>query len=232
MLDFLKKKKGIFGGNSSSASTSDLSISQKADILAMREDGVKPSDIAEELGIAADKVSKVIEHEKRRMATLQGANATGNDRLKEIEIQIKETELEMKLQEKQWALDDRAAERADFLRGIPGGDEEDAGFGGVIEKLLMTALISKFGGVLQPNKPNIPQTFETGAGAAAQAGAPQAPPTLSEEQIKDYVAQYPKEVKALNKLPDEKIIEILQSKLPDYSDETYQTALAVIKKRG
>lgn len=209
-----------------------ITSDRKEDIIALREDGLKPSEISQELGISSEKVSRVLMLERRKMIR-RGVDPTGEDSdpVREMQIEIKKLELEKKRQELQWAVEDRQAERAMDLAEDFTDDQGNAPWWA---NIVMPLLQSKFMTQPAPNDAQslgIPNTSGIPPDSPplgqvitppAQAQYPKAPIDLSDEEIDEVLKQYPRPVKRLRDLPSSLVEKTIRANFPNFSDLTYQ----------
>ena len=228
-MGFFKKKHG-----KSSVATSKLTADQKADIISMREDGYKPSEIAQDMGLSSDLISKVWELHKRKQDRTENAAL---DPVSAIKMEIEKLKLEQQKQEMQWKIEDRQADRqAELMEGteeIMGNEENEE-----MQILKMILMGMMKGGGKQSSQPGL-HTSHSNPGMAE----PQPPPVLQavggspseleldEHEIEALIDQYPAQAKELQKLPDSVILKVLGMKFPHFSAGTRQKAMECLKKK-
>jgi len=242
MAPFWKKK--VVKG-----STSGLSPSERLDVISLYFDqDWKPSDIAAELNVDVMAVGRCLDAEtkKRKRAGDQPGSGSQPDPVKELDLKIKQEELEMRLQEKKWAREDREARRQDELRQEQ-LDAQDELFGPVIEEMpawgkllqiigpqvLPHVLPQLFGGSGQAASGPAPQN--TGADPRASSPDPQgsindAEVVLSEEQILQIMSEQPHLVSYLRTQPEEEQRRIIISRVPQLSRASLDTAIELINQ--
>lgn len=240
-MGFWWKKQGNSVGKTGEKATSGLTAAQRGDIIALYEDGYRPSEISTELNIDAERINKVIELEKRKTDRAAGP-APADDPIRKAREEIAALELQKKQLELQWAIDDRKAERDEELAEraaslLPGSEmgQDGQGFGQDPADMMLMQL---FMAAIQSRAP--------GAGAApgaahglgpagplmgAAPGPAPAPVEFTAQEIEAIIDQEPEAFAKLQKLPDALILRTIKSSYPMISDATAQLGLEVLKKK-
>lgn len=208
---------------------SNIDAGTKEDILALREDGLLPSAIAEELGITSDQVSKVIQLDKTKRA--RRTAEVGDDvddpvvaakkDLAAAKIQLEKDKLEFEREKLK-------AEQEDYF-----ADDVQEAVESETDPLTVLAMSL----MQNMNRPAAPPAATPIASydvpTQENAHVPPPPPAqqeLTEDQIQEILKRYPAEVKMLQPLPDDEILVKLQTYFPNLTSKTYVTALGCIKK--
>lgn len=217
------KKAANNGQKSGKYSITTIPTEIKEDVLALREDGMLPSEIAEQYDLSPDQISKIIALEKRKIAR-RSAEVGGSDPIKEMEIQIKALELEKKKQEVQWALEDRQAERDEELADVAHAVTD---YDNPITAVAM-AFLSKLGSNQQSQINPMDHAAQqapqyTGVNISQRIN-------LSDEEIQQILDAYPQQVAQYQKLPDTVIKKGITSYLPNLEEDSLNRAVELIKK--
>lgn len=197
-------------------STSELSMSDKEDIISLKEQGLKPSDIAEELGLSVEKVCKFTELTRRRLATAR--NTITPTYLQE---EIQKLKLEEQRLSLQWKIEDRQAER-EYQLSVSEDDEAEPDVLQTLITSFITGMAQKQAGAQEQH--SLSNNINTNNNP---------PPVLSasEKQIRSIIQRFPEQAKALSKKSDIEVYGAVKEIMPNYDEYTYNTAVAVIKGR-
>lgn len=236
MFNLWKKHKKREGKND--YSTTDLTLEQKEDIVAMRVDGQKPSEIAAEMGIPVKKVAKVLELDRRKQAARgnpAGYYGSDQDPIKDMQLEIKKLELEQKKQEMEWKIEDRKAKRDQDLQAQIGDyveeDDEDKSPMDVMLQAFMMKMLNP-GVAAAPPAAGVTYPQPAAGLAATAPGTPQTQSIeVTEQEIVDLIERYPKQAKELRKAPDSVIKKMIRGYIPQISDNSLELAVAILKKK-
>lgn len=218
----------------STYSITQLTPQQRADIVAMRDEGVMPSMISEQTGVSIDVITNVILQEKRKLAN-RGVGNNANDELTAVKLEIDKLKLEKAKLDIEWAIEDKKSQRAREIAGdVFPDDESDDGYndGFSIEKTLQQLILMKLmGGNVNPGtmgamQPGFPNSFPVNA----PIQQPQ-PLEATKEEIENIIEQYPEQAAQLQKLPDALIKQTLKNKFPQLSDNSVTLAIECLKKK-
>lgn len=220
MLSFLKKK---------TESISMIPMETREEIIIMKENGLLPNEIAQELDLDARQVSKVLYNERMRGAK-RGSSSTEEDPIKQMQIEIKRLELEQKKREIEWAMEDREAARREELE-----EEQEELTDSITNSddpmtLIVAMMAQKF--LSKHSSENLTSQAAPGhpSGAAPSQQTQQVAQSLSDEQIEQVVLQNRAHVKKIQKLDDETLKGVLVQYFPQFTPDTYERAVQVIKK--
>lgn len=227
MLESLWKR----GGKSKEKSRriSDITTAQRQDILAMRENGMLPSAIAEELDMDSGQVSRVIEMEKYRTTKAQAAAQPPLDPLKETQIEIARLKLEREKQEAQWALEDRQRDREQDLADSFGGEDDDEPGRDPFETMAMSFMMGLMSNKAQQGQ--VSSSSFPGPAAIETTATPtkQGPIDLTDEEIKATLAGYKAYTKQARIMPESVLRKIAAQRFSQFSEKTINRAIEMIK---
>lgn len=221
-MGFFKKILGKTGEKS----VKDVDFSSKADIIFLYEEGYKPSEIAQETGVSAEKIYKIIEIEKDKRARRQARTAEPIDEIATLNLELKKQELEMRKKELEWELEDREAERQAELQSQQAELAQNLAESGDGESATISILTSFLGGLARKQVTPNYRSESFSQTRTPESGFIE----LSDNEINEILAQHPDQTASLQKLPDATILRIFRQKFPDVSVSTYQRALSCIKK--
>lgn len=224
-----KEEFGKASGNPGAKSISDISLSQREEIIAMRENGMLPKEIAEETGIEVTKVSKVIENDRlrRSMRMAKGSDPLLEDPVERAKRDLAAAQLDLQKARLEFDLKKIRAEMEDYFGE---DDEEDEPAGDPADMMMATLLQGIMKGKQPPVSPQTPpQPQEIMVTHVAQEAS------LDDEQIKQRIDQFiqqygKKKVLHFAKQPDETLMPILKTQIPGYDEDTYRRALDMLKK--
>jgi len=203
----------VFHRKKLKSSTSSLTAIQKEDIVALRDSGVKPSDISEELDLPVEQVSKVLELERRKLARISGLGTTTNP-VTAAKEELEAARLQLQIQRLEFQKEQLQADRDEEF-----GDDEDDELNSIIKPLLMGFVKGKTETstptFLPSNPLPTPQQID-----------------LTEEQISQILEPHKASLKQFQKLEDKDILTYLNAQYPQLSPETKARALDVLKKMG
>lgn len=203
----------------------EFSPAEREDILCMREDGMKPSEIATQLGADPEKVSNILKVERRKYRKYQD----DDDPIEAMNVEIKRMELEKKKLELEWAIEDKKADRsAEIMQYMQPEDpgEEYPWWANIVTPLLQNLISQKKGeGGLNPHLTPGTAMTPTPGNTPGNGGQPQ---RLTDGEINQILQNYPKQVKQLRKMPEKIVTKSLEQYFPNFTPDTYTRASKLI----
>lgn len=227
------KKKEDKRVNTGKYTISTLSLEDRENIIALRVDGLTPSQIAEELQLGVEQVCKVIQLERTKaqrksnsddMGIYNPLQAAKND-LEAMRLEIEAEKLKLKREELQMQLEE--------MKGDTEEDgEEEADHQDPMQTMIMSYLSTLQGGRTSPNSPSLsPLNTSQQLLSPLQAQTQESQIDLSDDEINGIIDQYSNNIKRFRKLPDSVILKFISSKFPEISERSRIRALELMKKR-
>lgn len=231
MFSLFKSKAGVEQEQAArNQRVSELTAAQREDIIAMRADGMLPSQIAQEVGCTSDQVSKLLTSERLRTERRKAEVAPPNDPVKDMQLQIEQLKLKKMQQELEWQLEDRQRERElDLLNQATGEDDfQDDGSGrDPIESVMMAYVMRMLAGQQQVSASQ-PAVLPS---SVPQQAAPAQPVDLTDEEIGQALEQFEPYLPKIRRMPDGLLRKYARAKFPDFSDGTIERAILMIKEK-
>lgn len=226
-MGIIKKFLGIKSGKY----TKRLTLDQKTEIQALRDDGLTPRDIVEEMqdpAITIQAVYRIIELKKLR-DTRKGIGV--DDPIRAIKTDIARLQLEREKQALKYELEDQQAERQleldELLPDLANGDVDPM-------TLIATALLKNMNNI--PNPGSSPAHIQANGATSTYAhGSSNDAPmptgqTVSDEELLKAIKDYPQQVVMLKTFSPEKQLEMIKAYFPALNEATAKRAIILINE--
>lgn len=223
MFKFLSKS----NRKNTTAAITNLTIVDRENIVMLREEGIKPADISEELGIPVEQICRVIALERSKRIKLE---AKSTDDTKEMQ-ELKETIQKLKLQDKKDELEhniEMSKLRRERRLAPHYEEEDDDGDSMSVQDQMLTSLLSGLAGGARSPQPATPPTLNS----FPTSPAPQPKVELSDVEIEQILEDNAKALKPIQKLPDETLKALIRSKFDMIGEQTITRAVELIKKKS
>jgi len=218
-MDYFRQTKGT--------DTKALSGEQRADIVAMREDGSMPSEISKQMGISVEIVNSVLLNAQKKIK--RGSDP--DDPIQAARQEIALLQLEQQKQEMVWKAQDRENQRQDRLRDELESALDDDSAPDSDNTMLMMFLQSFMQGRQNnqaPGASTLPAPQNSGAAHVAAPGAIE----MNDDAIIEIMEQYPRETAILKKLSPDQQVKTLKSRFPQLADSTISRGLEILNNQN
>lgn len=209
--------------------TKRLNRDQKVEIQALRDDGLTPKDIVEELSdpaVTIQAVYRVLELNKLRDSR-RGIGT--EDPIKAVKIEIARLQLEREKQALKYELEDQQADRQmeldELLPAVTGEGDVDP------MMLIATSLLKNMN---QPGSQPA-QTQATGAEVKQSHGSTTDAPMpsgqlVSDEELMKTIKDYPQQVAILKTFAEEKRLKMIMAYFPQLNEATAKRAIVLMEE--